>query len=100
MLLPLPLPFPTRRSSDLQDLDDVGVALHVLEDLLLQLEPQLILDGGVLLQDLDGDLAPVSGLGLGPDLLTEVRLGEARSEEHTSELQTLRHLVCRLLLEK
>src|SRR5262245_39446119 len=25
--------------------------------------------------------------------------GEARSEEHTSELQSLRHLVCRLLLE-
>src|ERR1039458_9751758 len=35
-----------------------------------------------------------------------VRLGlldagiEPRSEEHTSELQSLRHLVCRLLLEK
>src|SRR5262245_63018539 len=28
--------------------------------------------------------------------LTELR----RSEEHTSELQSLRHLVCRLLLEK
>src|SRR5437899_3643427 len=27
------------------------------------------------------------------------RIG-ARSEEHTSELQSLRHLVCRLLLEK
>src|SRR5262245_63229165 len=27
-------------------------------------------------------------------------LGEERSEEHTSELQSLRHLVCRLLLEK
>src|SRR5262245_64325730 len=27
-------------------------------------------------------------------------LGEHRSEEHTSELQSLRHLVCRLLLEK
>src|ERR1035438_5743989 len=27
-------------------------------------------------------------------------LGENRSEEHTSELQSLRHLVCRLLLEK
>src|SRR5437899_8619922 len=27
-------------------------------------------------------------------------LGELRSEEHTSELQSLRHLVCRLLLEK
>src|SRR5262245_63455189 len=26
--------------------------------------------------------------------------GEPRSEEHTSELQSLRHLVCRLLLEK
>src|SRR5262245_66127610 len=29
---------------------------------------------------------------------TERRM--ARSEEHTSELQSLRHLVCRLLLEK
>src|SRR5258705_7890261 len=26
--------------------------------------------------------------------------GAGRSEEHTSELQSLRHLVCRLLLEK
>src|SRR5947199_2715689 len=26
--------------------------------------------------------------------------GPTRSEEHTSELQSLRHLVCRLLLEK
>src|SRR5258705_9234699 len=28
------------------------------------------------------------------------RADAARSEEHTSELQSLRHLVCRLLLEK
>src|SRR5262245_64142777 len=28
-----------------------------------------------------------------------VRVLEIRSEEHTSELQSLRHLVCRLLLE-
>src|SRR5258705_8542519 len=28
------------------------------------------------------------------------RWREFRSEEHTSELQSLRHLVCRLLLEK
>src|SRR5258705_7054515 len=27
-------------------------------------------------------------------------VGYKRSEEHTSELQSLRHLVCRLLLEK
>src|ERR1035441_1063125 len=26
-------------------------------------------------------------------------MGDKRSEEHTSELQSLRHLVCRLLLE-
>src|SRR5205814_8806189 len=30
----------------------------------------------------------------------EQRAKEKRSEEHTSELQSLRHLVCRLLLEK
>src|SRR5205814_7522092 len=29
-----------------------------------------------------------------------MRCGKGRSEEHTSELQSLRHLVCRLLLEK
>src|SRR5205814_6444463 len=37
------------------------------------------------------------------DLLTwrePRRIAELRSEEHTSELQSLRHLVCRLLLEK
>src|SRR5437899_12353983 len=28
------------------------------------------------------------------------QIPERRSEEHTSELQSLRHLVCRLLLEK
>src|SRR5262245_63759970 len=30
----------------------------------------------------------------------EFAFKEGRSEEHTSELQSLRHLVCRLLLEK
>src|SRR5205814_9120452 len=36
-------------------------------------------------------------------LVDDHRLGhvrDGRSEEHTSELQSLRHLVCRLLLEK
>src|SRR2546425_9699480 len=36
--------------------------------------------------------------GRGPDL--EADLGQLRSEEHTSELQSLAYLVCRLLLEK
>src|SRR5215831_3767997 len=39
--------------------------------------------------------------GARPDVRAERRgLGLHRSEEHTSELQSLRHLVCRLLLEK
>src|SRR5437899_6990949 len=35
-------------------------------------------------------------VGVSPALLA----ARLRSEEHTSELQSLRHLVCRLLLEK
>src|SRR5262245_62655093 len=31
---------------------------------------------------------------------TQIGSAGSRSEEHTSELQSLRHLVCRLLLEK
>src|SRR5438045_6756648 len=38
------------------------------------------------------DLQPIQGLS--------GKRGIGRSEEHTSELQSLRHLVCRLLLEK
>src|SRR5258705_1979720 len=37
---------------------------------------------------------------LRPSVLLIESLGRPRSEEHTSELQSLRHLVCRLLLEK
>src|SRR5687768_3950035 len=37
----------------------------------------------------------------GPDFLgTRLRFEDGRSEEHTSELQSRLHLVCRLLLEK
>src|SRR5205814_9839299 len=47
----------------------------------------------------DTSLRPnqIFAVSLGTSLLGPVR---ARSEEHTSELQSLRHLVCRLLLEK
>src|SRR5205814_8762635 len=37
---------------------------------------------------------------IGRRRLAQARVVEPRSEEHTSELQSLRHLVCRLLLEK
>src|SRR5205814_8225217 len=76
--------FPTRRSSDLIDLpvliDDDEFALVAFgEDVavLIQGRPESQCAVGCLLESLD-----------------------ERSEEHTSELQSLRHLVCRLLLEK
>src|SRR5438045_8068347 len=68
--------FPTRRSSDLQSLE-----------------------ADEFRRILRGDLQP-------PRIVRRKqaddarRLEIARSEEHTSELQSLRHLVCRLLLEK
>src|SRR5438045_7533760 len=55
--------------------------------------------------DGDTDLFPrgeaagvaLTPVGAGGAVVVEVSV---RSEEHTSELQSLRHLVCRLLLEK
>src|SRR6266568_5847117 len=48
-------------------------------------------------------LAPVEGSAPAGELAPDARqapAGGARSEEHTSELQSQFHLVCRLLLEK
>src|SRR5258708_21094639 len=53
-----------------------------------------------------GRRSPVRRLGCGGDLVQpadrakHVTLTAPRSEEHTSELQSPDHLVCRLLLEK
>src|SRR5262245_13775611 len=55
-------------------------------------------DGKRLLAEL-GELKPKSVYFRTHNLLTSGD-GTPRSEEHTSELQSLRHLVCRLLLEK
>src|SRR2546429_2639320 len=44
-------------------------------------------------------IGPVPGTALGHDPLRGARRA-VRSEEHTSELQSRLHLVCRLLLEK
>src|SRR5690625_6365638 len=51
----------------------------------------------------DDHVAQLVGIALGVGLTGPHRLAlleEARSEEHTSELQSRGHLVCRLLLEK
>src|SRR5205814_9325776 len=72
--------FPTRRSSDLKDCADASGAVTASRNAEISrwIKPQLALPGR---------LAPP-------------RQRKLRSEEHTSELQSLRHLVCRLLLEK
>src|SRR5438093_12754386 len=54
---------------------------------------------------LEGEAAAIEPLravlALEPDhAAANFALGEIRSEEHTSELQSLTNLVCRLLLEK
>src|SRR5205814_344382 len=49
---------------------------------------------------IEGYFARLSPGRLGLGLLAYVEVLLDRSEEHTSELQSLRHLVCRLLLEK
>src|SRR5947199_6410896 len=45
------------------------------------------------------EIPKVACLNLHASLLPRWRGAAPRSEEHTSELQSLRHLVCRLLLE-
>src|SRR5437899_9765004 len=50
---------------------------------------------------LDGAAHPaLRAIGTPDEAITSREDVSARSEEHTSELQSLRHLVCRLLLEK
>src|SRR5437899_6237935 len=46
------------------------------------------------------DLFRPQSLNCAQGKIVILRAAEQRSEEHTSELQSLRHLVCRLLLEK
>src|SRR5438874_9069238 len=64
---------------------------------------QLVVKGSLrarVVESLLGDLhRVVSGVQLGITL-TSLAIGALRSEEHTSELQSRRDLVCRLLLEK
>src|SRR2546425_7117636 len=55
---------------------------------------------GPLMEDLPREVFRVALLDAQNGLLRDVIVSEGRSEEHTSELQSLAYLVCRLLLEK
>src|SRR5436853_3420403 len=63
---------------------------------LFRSEPDLLGGHGLHLHDLVGTGRPDE---IGDDAVGLAGVAR-RSEEHTSELQSLRHLVCRLLLEK
>src|SRR2546429_5963478 len=56
--------------------------------------------GGVSWTDATGNLWMFGGHGFAATGLDAELLNDVRSEEHTSELQSRLHLVCRLLLEK
>src|SRR5205823_9493207 len=86
--------FPTRRSSDLSR----GFNLHTRRGI-----PQRRLERyAEVLQD--SHLARISSPDLYWDQIAAIEPGDClvapRSEEHTSELQSLAYIVCRLLLEK
>src|SRR5205814_9589140 len=82
--------FPTRRSSDLAVnlWPLLGIAV-VVAGFLLRANPVLVVVAAC---------GTTGAAALMP--LTQLLETLGRSEEHTSELQSLRHLVCRLLLEK
>src|SRR5437870_8963635 len=76
----------------------IGVRLPHTADLGSALEDRERVDAGALELDRGGQAAE-SGSD-DRDRWAGCRHGEHRSEEHTSELQSRGHLVCRLLLEK
>src|SRR5207244_6269098 len=93
-------PFPTRRSSDLRAIveQDVSMNVYLGEHSGAQPWP---LDAVPLLISAHEWAHITRGLRQRAHLLNEL-LNDlyGRSEEHTSELQSPDHLVCRLLLEK
>src|SRR3712207_8489639 len=59
----------------------------------------LVAEDGILLAPLSGEECLVLSLRDGKKL-NSINVGEDRSEEHTSELQSRQYLVCRLFLVK
>src|SRR5262245_64272302 len=84
--------FPTRRSSDLFASHRARIRQPLAGHMLI---------GRALLDRIDIAALPDDyGIDITLTLTALATDAAIRSEEHTSELQSLRHLVCRLLLEK
>src|SRR5205814_10499206 len=88
--------FPTRRSSDLKtDHRTRALAYGRAMEEMAQRYPQDVEVLAFYALSLQATADPKD-----KTYVNQKRSAEIRSEEHTSELQSLRHLVCRLLLEK
>src|SRR5436305_3172421 len=86
-------PFPTRRSSDLL----LGSALGIL--LLIVIALAAATQTALSVRSRWTEIGVLRAVGYGRRC-TVLAFAVERSEEHTSELQSRPHLVCRLLLEK
>src|SRR5207244_13390665 len=97
---PSPHPFPTRRSSDLRAGARLGEAEFPVaaRGAAMKGAPLIIL-GFVLVAAAAGGVGYWFAMSRMAQADPPAASGE-RSEEHTSELQSPDHLVCRLLLEK
>src|SRR5207244_8605284 len=89
--------FPTRRSSDLLTLAEPGALIGFAGKRTIWNTVRLELPEGFQTSEFLMQHGFIDRIVSRKDLRTEVA---RRSEEHTSELQSPDHLVCRLLLEK
>src|SRR5207244_10955752 len=92
--------FPTRRSSDLSATASAGHRRKAIASRLCAARGRCVMKGAPLsrrdrLRHILADLRMPGALEA-----LDAMLQGVRSEEHTSELQSPDHLVCRLLLEK
>src|SRR5205823_7456569 len=94
---PTLFPYTTLFRSDLLELLDLGRVLAVVRQVVVAERHARDRRHAARSQQLQRDQAGRIGLESQVD---EVEPDARRSEEHTSELQSLAYLVCRLLLEK